>query len=103
MRPGNTIWPDASIVSRPLKLFGDRRSGVDGGDVRAVDRDGAVLDDAARGIDRDDGTSGDDQVNVPRRILSRQSNHRDEGDGGHGGEPGAHRAILVVFQPCPFT
>ena len=103
MRPGKTIWPDASIVSRPRNCLAIAAAVSTASDVRAVDRDGAVLDDAARGIDRDDGTSGHDQINVPRRILSRQSNHRDEGDGGHGGEPGAHRAILVVFQPCPFT
>jgi len=85
------------------KLFCDRRGGVHARDVRAIDRDGTVLNDPAGGIDRDDRSTRHDQIDVSRRILSRQSHHREQRDGGHGGEPSAHRPILVVFQPCLFT
>ncbi len=87
----------------PAKLLRDGGGRVHGRDVRAVDRDRTGFNDPACCVNGDDGSARDHQVHFAQTSLSGHDNHHRQGDGGHGGEPGAHKGILVVFQPCPFT
>ena len=84
------------IVSRWLR-------GVDRRDVRAFDRDGALLDHPARAVHGNDRAVGHHQVDFSWRVLCRHGNHRREGEAATAGSRVRIGRILVVFPPCLFT